>query len=159
MIRISRDNDVTISLVSAKTKVSSIKPTLVPRLELTAAIIGSRLTNVVKASLTQKILKSVFWSDSKTVLCWLRSDTKRIKGQFVKFRVSEIQDTTNISHWRYVPSRLNIADDATKWHENPKISSSDRWFKGPPFLMENEQSWPIDKTIGSSTEEEMVNNK
>lgn len=154
-LRIKNGDHITVSLVGSKTKVAPIKPTSIPRLELTAALIGARLANSISELLTLEISRFTFWSDSKTVLSWLRSDTKNLKGQFVVFRIAEIQESTSVADWRYVPTRLNIADDATKWSGSPNISNSDRWFKGPPFLYENEQLWPEDKSLGHNTTEEM----
>lgn len=68
-LRIIRENNVVVSIIGAKTKVAPIKSTSVPRLELTAALIGARLANSIHESHTVKIDRLVFWSDSKTVLC------------------------------------------------------------------------------------------
>ncbi|XP_062710405.1 uncharacterized protein LOC134288715 [Aedes albopictus] len=105
---------VRCSLVSSKTKVAPIKQLSVPRLELQAAVLGTRLTKSIISSHTLSINRKVFWSDSNTVLAWLRSDQRRFH-QFVAFKIGEIQEETDVSEWRKVPSGWNVADDATKW--------------------------------------------
>ncbi|XP_058449100.1 uncharacterized protein LOC131429066 [Malaya genurostris] len=49
---------------------------------------------------------------------------------------------TNIEDWRWVPSKYNIADEATKWGKGPCFSPGSRWFRGPEFLYESESEWP-----------------
>ncbi|XP_065091343.1 uncharacterized protein LOC135712305 [Ochlerotatus camptorhynchus] len=128
-------------LVSAKTKVAPLKPLSIPRLELQAAVMGARLLKTVISNHTLKIHRKILWSDSTTVLSWLGSDPRR-RTQFVAFRVGEILETTDIKDWRWVPTKCNVADDATKWGIGPNIEANSRWFKGPGFLYENEDYWP-----------------
>ncbi|XP_062702756.1 uncharacterized protein LOC134285626 [Aedes albopictus] len=128
-------------LVTAKTKVSPLKPLSIPRLELQAAVMGARLMKSVISNHTLKIHRKVLWSDSTTVLSWLRSDPRR-HTQFVGFRIGEILETTDVEDWRWVPTKCNVADEATKWGTGPNIESNSRWFKGPKFLYEQEDYWP-----------------
>lgn len=74
------------------------------------------------------------------------------------FRVGEILEITNLNEWRWVPTKSNVADEATKWKEQPKISSSCRWFTGPNFLYLPQPEWPIEREIELKieTQEEAV---
>ncbi|XP_058816359.1 uncharacterized protein LOC131679644 [Topomyia yanbarensis] len=73
---------------------------------------------------------------------------------FVAFRVSEILEITEINEWRLVPTKLNVADDATKWTGQPDMTANSRWFKEPDFLWRPEAEWPQPPTkSGSSTAE------
>ncbi|XP_053690937.1 uncharacterized protein LOC128739468 [Sabethes cyaneus] len=109
------------SLVTSKTRVAPLKLTSIPRLELQAAVIGTRLGHTIIETLPVKITKKFFWTDSRDVLCWLNSDHRRYT-QFVGFRVTEILEATEVHEWRYVPSKLNVADDGTKWDSRPDLS-------------------------------------
>jgi len=75
-----------------------------PRLELQAIVLGSRLAVTIKEFHDLSIDKIFFWSDSKTVLCWLRSETRQFK-QFVAFRVGDILEQTEVDQWNWVPCR------------------------------------------------------
>ncbi|XP_062714172.1 uncharacterized protein LOC134290955 [Aedes albopictus] len=143
--RIVDRGTVRCSLVSSKTKVAPIKQLSVPRLELQAAVLGTRLMKSIISSHTLSINRKVFWSDSNTVLAWLRSDQRRFH-QFVAFRIGEIQEETDVSEWRKVPSGWNVADDATKWGNGPKALNSSRWVQGPEFLHKDESEWPEQKS-------------
>ncbi|XP_062713485.1 uncharacterized protein LOC134290377 [Aedes albopictus] len=131
-----------------------LKPLSIPRLELQAAMIGARLMQTICSSLTLPISKRVLWSDSTTVLAWLRSDSRRYH-QFIGFRVGEILSLTAMDEWRYVPSNENVADEATKWAAGPNFDPDSRWYTGPQFLANPESEWPTKEERSSTTTEEL----
>ncbi|XP_062539143.1 uncharacterized protein LOC134207436 [Armigeres subalbatus] len=142
------------SLVTAKTKVAPLKYVSIPRLELMAAVLGARLLTFVVENHTIPIQQRFCWSDSNTVLAWLRSEHRRYK-QFVACRVGEVLTLTKENEWRWVPSRLNIADEATKWGKGPCFDAGSRWVQGPEFLSRAEELWPKAVASTVSTEEEL----
>ncbi|XP_055638129.1 uncharacterized protein LOC129776484 [Toxorhynchites rutilus septentrionalis] len=153
-LRFVRNGDVECTLVGAKTRVAPIKYTSIPRLELQAAVIGCRLASSIKKNLNFKISKHVFWTDSRNVLCWLRSDHRRY-SVFVASRVGEILESTDLQDWRWVPTGSNVADDGTRWKTRPDLTSESRWYMGPAFLKKCEAEWPVLPIKTVSTEEEL----
>jgi hypothetical protein len=81
-------------LIVARAKVAPTKPISIPRLELQAAVMGSRLARSIKQELEIKIDQTFLWTDSTTVLHWIRSNGKKV-GQFELHRIGEIQELTN----------------------------------------------------------------
>jgi hypothetical protein len=55
---------------------------------------GSRLARSIKQELEIKIDQTFLWTDSTTVLHWIRSNGKKV-GQFELHRIGEIQELTN----------------------------------------------------------------
>ncbi|XP_062542513.1 uncharacterized protein LOC134210482 [Armigeres subalbatus] len=53
---------------------------------------------------------------------------------------------------------MNAADDATKWVTQTDLSNGSRWFKGPTFLSQREEEWPVIPSKGNSTNEEVRTN-
>ncbi|XP_053691781.1 uncharacterized protein LOC128740267 [Sabethes cyaneus] len=153
-LRFENYETVECALVGAKTRVAPLKFLSIPRSELQAAVIGVRLADSILKSLSIHVRQRTFWTDSKDVLCWIRSDHRRF-SQFVAFRISEILETTDVVEWRWVPTKHNVADEGTKWKRAPDLASNSRWFRGPEFLRHKEEDWPVDPFSGRTTEEEL----
>ncbi|XP_036347004.1 uncharacterized protein LOC118756341, partial [Rhagoletis pomonella] len=150
-LRICKGEDVDIAFVAAKSRCAPLKGMTIPRLELQAAVLGSRLQKSVVEYHDFNIHRIVLWSDSKTVLLWIRSTTREYK-QFVAGRIAEIIPSTNPLQWRWLPSSLNVADDATRGQPMTESDARNRWFKGPTFLQLPESEWPKEVTPLTSTE-------
>ena len=61
---------------------------------------------------------------------------------FVAHRIGEIVELTNVGAWRWLPSKLNVADMATRGVRMTELISDSRWFKAPDFLQASESDWP-----------------
>nr|XP_044248645.1 uncharacterized protein LOC108069676 [Drosophila takahashii] len=148
--RIQFQGIITVRLVSAKSKVAPVRPLSIPRMELQSALTGARLFRDIKAQHDIKFTETHLWTDSKTVLAWLNGDPRKYQ-QFVMFRLAEISELSDVNHWRWVPSKHNVADVATKRQSGPE--AYDRWFAGPEFLRLPAETWPITESSHSTTEE------
>ena len=133
------------SIIMSKSRVAPLKPTTIPRLELQAAVLGVRLAETIINEHKFQVERRVFWSDSQTVLRWVRNNPRDYKT-FVMNRLGEISEKTKVSEWKWVPTKDNPADDATRWAPDA-LSSDSRWFIGPPFVREAEDLWPIEETF------------
>ncbi|XP_054738019.1 uncharacterized protein LOC129244424 [Anastrepha obliqua] len=138
--------EVEVAFISAKTKCAPMKSLAVPRLELQAAVLGTRLMNCLREEHSLHIDDCVIWSDSKTVIQWLRSEHRRYKP-FVQHRIAEILATTTTANWRWLPTEHNVADEATRANNFVDFSSSARWSCGPSFLLGEEQYWPTERKL------------
>lgn len=136
------DGTVCVRLLASKNRVAPIKPTTIPRLELCGALLGTRLFLKVRKSLTLEFNHCYFWCDSTIVLGWLSTLPSRLE-QFVRNRVSEIQEATTGQTWSYVPSKSNPADLVSRGVKADCISSSTLWWSGPDFLNETKIQFPI----------------
>ncbi|XP_055685297.1 uncharacterized protein LOC129791254 [Lutzomyia longipalpis] len=139
-LRIVSVHGTEVSFVSARSSVAPIKYTTIPRLELRAAVLNVRLTTAILDSLHVNVHDVIHWSDSQTVLKWIRSDSKRYKV-FVANRISEIEAKSDIRNWRWVPTKENPADAATRMVKSD-FSETSQWYKGPKFLQLEESLWP-----------------
>ena len=76
-LRMSNANNCFVLFMMGKSRVAPAKPLTIPRLELCAAGIAVRLAKFVTRELDVTPEKTVFWSDSTTVLSYLQSTSKR----------------------------------------------------------------------------------
>nr|XP_043069513.1 uncharacterized protein LOC122322139 [Drosophila bipectinata] len=104
----------------AKSKVAPLKPPSIPRMELQAGVMGARLAQKVMSTRNLRIDNATYWSDSKTVLQWLTMDPRNFH-QFVMHRVAEILETTLVEQWRWIPSKLNVANPTRDVDNGPGV--------------------------------------
>ncbi|XP_035773157.1 uncharacterized protein LOC118456469 [Anopheles albimanus] len=153
-LRFEENGEIECALVGSKTRVAPLALVSIPRLELEAAVLGARLARTIGTSHRLRISRKVYWSDSRTVISWLNSGHRRY-SQFVAHRVSQIVNTSNASEWNWLSTKLNVADEGTKWSTPPELHPDARRFRGPQFLWEPENKWPINRTTPSDPEEEI----
>ncbi|XP_025999410.1 uncharacterized protein LOC113007157 [Astatotilapia calliptera] len=101
---ISVSNQVHCSLVIGKARVTPTKVTTVPRLELSAAVIAVRTSDLLKGELEVQA-KEFFWTDSKVVLGYINNEARRFHI-FVANRIQRIQEGSDPDQWRYVTKGL-----------------------------------------------------
>nr|XP_049467000.1 uncharacterized protein LOC125908337 [Anopheles coluzzii] len=145
---------IEVSLVGSKARVAPLKYLSVPRLELQAAVMGCRIASSITSAHRETISGSYFWTDSTDVIDWINADHRKY-SIFVAHRVAEVLDTTNVDDWRWLPTKLNVADEATKWTNLQHHLASERWFSGPEFLQLPEAEWNIPRRVPSETSEEV----
>ncbi|XP_052322001.1 uncharacterized protein LOC127908283 [Oncorhynchus keta] len=95
---------VHIAFILGKSRVTPLKQMTIPRLELAAATLAVRVDRMLKLELQIELEESTFWTDSQSVLKYIRNDTKRFHT-FVANRVAMIRDLSKAKQWRYLNSK------------------------------------------------------
>ena len=155
-VQIIQTSENYVQLLTAKSRVS--KPGLtVPRLELVAAQMLVKMLKQVQSALEGTTFSEIHgWSDSKTVLCWLKNKSEW--KQFVRLRVDQILQESNIK-WHYVNIKDNPADIASRGMHIHQLASNELWWRGPPWL-NDQQDWPslpeLESTEESETEKRTI---
>lgn len=122
-----------VAFLLGKARVTPLKTITIPWLELTDAVLAIRVDLMVKAELQLHLQESVFWTDSTSVLKYIRNEYKRFH-KFVANRISAIRKATTVKQWRYVSSKENPADVAFRGVMFEELIQRDSWMKGPSFL-------------------------
>ncbi|XP_067030727.1 uncharacterized protein [Acropora muricata] len=129
------------SFVMGKTRNAPIREWTIPRLELQAAVLATRLSKMIVNELDLRVDQTFFWSDSMTSLQYIKNETKRFQT-FVANRVAEIHETSSPEQWHHIPGIMNPADDGSRGVGAQYFHAECRWWSGPKFLWESEHMWP-----------------
>lgn len=149
------NGQIQTNLVTAKTKVAPIKQCTIPRLELCAAVLTTRLLlesaeilNIPKPHLRA-------WTDSTIVLAWLSDHPSRWKT-FVANRTSYILGSLDASQWGHVKSQDNPADVASRGINADLLMNDELWQRGPQWLSRDEIDYKRPQSTCTDLEKKSV---
>eukprot|EP00117_Sycon_ciliatum_P031101 scpid25928/ scgid24391/ len=135
-----KDSSPSVHLIYSKSRISPIKAMTTPRLELLAALIGTRMVKFLKNQLPFPLTEVHLWSDSQCVLGWIEGRNK-IRPTFVENHLREIRQDSTIQ-FRYVRTRENPADLPSRGTTTGNIEDNQLWWNGPDWLSSSTASWP-----------------
>ena len=110
---VNSNGDAHCSFVMGKSRLSPLKPVTIPRMELSATVLSTRLDRMIREEIEYTIDDSIFWTDSTCVLRYVENDEKRYET-FVANRVSAIREQSLPSQWHYIQTEFNPADHGTR---------------------------------------------
>lgn len=140
-----KNGNTDCALVMAKSRLSPVHRVTIPRLELAAATLAVQLENKIRKEIDLELEESLFWTDSKIVLQYIKSNSRRFLT-FVANRVALIHAGSKQEQWQHIESRHNPADDASRGLTATKLVVKKRWLKGPLFLYQDKNLW-LQETI------------
>ncbi|GFS72576.1 integrase catalytic domain-containing protein [Trichonephila clavipes] len=147
-VKVRKQNEVLVNLITSKTRVAPLKAVTLPRLELLGALVAARLSSRVQEIVRKKKECKVFhWTDSKIVLFWIKGSSKRWK-QFVANRVQEISELTDPDSWFHCSGQDNPSDFLSRGLSVDTLISNNKWWTGPAFLRTDE----LPKTVSECPE-------
>ena len=133
------------SLVIAKSQVAPIKYISIPRLELAAAVLSTKISRFIKKELRFDDTVKYYWTNNQVVIGYLRNTQKRFKV-FVANWVLQIRESSDVLQWDYIPSKMNPANYTSQgwtWSSKEQVHV---WFISPEFLWKSELQWPKQKS-------------
>ena len=93
---VSVDGRIHCAFLMGKSRLAHVKTMTIPRLELSAAVVVIQLDKMLREELDITIDDSIFWSDSTSVLQYIRNESRRFHT-FVANRISVIHDSSKPS--------------------------------------------------------------
>ncbi|XP_068742081.1 uncharacterized protein [Montipora capricornis] len=148
----TKENTYEVTFVAAKSRVAPLKQLTIPRLELQAAVLASRLAKSILDESRIQFESVKFLTDSTITLAWIQCASRSFKP-FVSSRVGEIQSKSDPSQWKHIPSEENVADDLSRGLRVQQLTG--RWMNGARFLTLPEEQWPVQTVMPSPAEHNM----
>ena len=135
----SEEAEAHLSFVAGRARLTPLKQSSMPRKELQAILLLSRLMISLKDALRFNITYSKIWTDSLTAIRWLQGQSKSYRS-FVAYRVGEI--TSEFDPYRdvaFVPSDQNVIDPVSRGCTAEEMM---RVVEGPAYLKQPPECWP-----------------
>ncbi|XP_023810653.1 uncharacterized protein LOC105357885 [Oryzias latipes] len=139
-LRWSCSDGVVVRLVESKAKLTPLDHKGDPvKAEICGAVFAARLKNYFQRHCRIDV-KEWFHLDSQTVLGAIQRESYGY--QTFANRVGEIQSSTNVDDWWWIPGQTNIADIITRGASPELLTEDSEWQSGPKFLKLPTDEWP-----------------
>ena len=89
--------EIDAKFVAANSRVAPLKKLTIPRLELQAAVLVSRLCKTIEREIRMELQESVLFTDIAIVLGWIKNNGRHVKP-FVASGVNEIRSNVKPAH-------------------------------------------------------------
>ena len=131
-------DNVDVTLISARTRVTPLKKQTIPRLEFDALRMGVNLATIISEESDIEVKRVVFWTDSTICKYWLTQTSRRYKD-YVVHRIVDFLEKTNLLHRkallvRYISSEMNAVDIGTRGAILKDLDFDSAWQRGLNFL-------------------------
>ena len=137
-----KNGDYVVCLLAAKSRVTPLKIITIVRIELSAAVLGTRLRSTVEDAFKLEFSRVIHIIDSQIVKAMISKESYGF-NTFSAVRIGEIQTSTAENEWYWVESKDNIADIISRGAAVSDLGEDSQWQNGPPFLKLPIDEWPI----------------
>ena len=110
------------------------KTLAVLKLELQAAALISRRKNVISDEVKFEVNFVHFWCDSKTVINYLKTKATNF-DVYIAHIANKIRRSSSIEDWYYVPTRLNVKGNFTRFAGFKNLANQLQCCKGAEILI------------------------
>lgn len=140
------DLSISTELVIAMSRVIPLKPQTIPRLELSAAILLTKLMSSAQAQLKIDSSAIFTWSDSMAVLGWIRTSPIKLKTHVANW-VVQITNGVPPAQWRHIATSMNLADIASRGTTVSDLLIHRLWWHRPDWLLSPLSEWPVHQCL------------
>ena len=137
------DSKFECRLWCAKTRVTPLKKTKIPRVEMQAAVMSSRLSKTIQEQGSLQFTNTYYIIDSTCTLALLKKNTVALK-EFMGNKVTEFLQVAKPTQVYHVKSEDNVADLGTRTDAVlSDIDVGSRWQCAPDWTKLNFEDWPV----------------
>ncbi|XP_067280641.1 uncharacterized protein [Pseudorasbora parva] len=136
------EQGILVRLVESKAKLTPLDQKGEPvKAELCGGVFAARLRKYIEKHSRMQVERWLHLLDSQTVLGAIQRDSYGYQTFFAN-RVGEIQKSTSVEDWRWIPGEQNIADLTTRGATPEDLKENSVWQNGPEFLKRPVEDWP-----------------
>ncbi|TDH04610.1 hypothetical protein EPR50_G00134590 [Perca flavescens] len=136
------EQGIQVRLVESKAKLTPLdQKGEAVKAEICGAVYAAQLRKYVEKHSRTEIERWLHLLDSQTVLGAIQRDSYGYLSFFVN-RVGEIQKSTSVEDWWWIPGGLNSADIITRGAAPEDLQEDSMWQNGPAFLRQLVEEWP-----------------
>lgn len=155
-VRVQKLNGkVECNLLVTKSRIAPVKTVSIPRLELSAAELLSRLVREVLHSNEWQQIPYFLWTDSSIAYYWIKKEPCTLKT-YAANRVSSIHENTDVDCWRHIDGKDNPADLLTRGVIPSELIDNKLWLHGPEWILLPQSEWPKSRIMSEPSEEAMT---
>lgn len=127
-------------LLCSKTPVAPLNGSIIPRLELSGALILAQLAKKTAEDWELEEKDIYLWTDSMIVLRWLNNQSCRLKT-YVANHVNQILEITETQQWKYVKTDENPIDKLSRGITPKELHNKELWWNRPHWIAEELILW------------------
>nr|XP_054587186.1 uncharacterized protein LOC129152930 [Nothobranchius furzeri] len=141
-LRWSCSHGAVVRLAESKAKLTPLDHKGDPvKAEMCGAVFAARLKTYIQKHCHNQVKKLYHLIDSQTVLGAIQRESYGFQTFFAN-RVDDIQSSTDIQDWWWIPGPANIADVITRGASPNALTDDSEWQSGPKFLQLPDDEWP-----------------
>ncbi len=127
------EQGILVRLVESKAKLTPLDQKGEPvKAEVCGAVFAARLRKYIEKHSRMQVERWLHLLDSQTVLGAIQRDSYGYQTFFAN-RVGEIQKSTSVEDWRWIPGEQNIADLTTRGATPEDLKETSVWQRGGRF--------------------------
>ncbi|XP_039503109.1 uncharacterized protein LOC120459751 [Pimephales promelas] len=136
------EQGILVRLVESKAKLTPLdQKGEAVKAEVCGAVFAARLRKYIERHSRMQVERWLHLLDSQTVLGAIQRDSYGYQTFFAN-RVGEIQKSTSVEDWRWIPGEQNVADLTTRGATPEDLKEDSVWQNGPEFLKRPVEEWP-----------------
>jgi hypothetical protein len=120
---VNPEGRVWTQLLTAISRVASLKSQTIPRLELSGALFLTSLLSTIQQAPSHNVYRAVYWTDSTIVLHWINTSPHILKT-FIANRISEMQTKTGFARLAPCSYQSRGSNLARNLHADPLAARS-----------------------------------
>ena len=132
-----------VSLITSRTKISSMTKITTPRSELNAAQLQTRLKVWLHSTLDLELGETFHIVDASIILGMIRNISLKF-DTYTAPRITEIQTNTEIENWFWIETKDNSSDLGTRGKVAVNdLAEGSMWRDGPGWMKSPCSEWPL----------------